>query len=258
MSEQPIVFFDIDGTLLDEDKNIPDTTRQAVYDLQKKGVITAIATGRAPFMFADVRRELNIDSFISFNGQYVVHKGEAVFKNPMHFEDLGELHQKAMGGDYPLAFLSSHKAAVTHDQHPFIMKSFNSLKLDPPDYDKTFHHDHEIYQALIFCEEGEDIGAFQAIDAFDYVRWHRYSMDVVPTGGSKAIGIQSLLDNLGIDRRNTIAFGDAMNDIEMLSFVENGVAMGNGQPQVKDVAKHVTTHVSDNGIYNGLKHLGLL
>lgn len=70
--KQPMVFFDIDGTLLNEDKVIPDSTKKAVRLLQEKGVHTVISTGRVPKMFYWIQKELNISSFISMNGQYVV------------------------------------------------------------------------------------------------------------------------------------------------------------------------------------------
>uniref|UniRef100_UPI003081AFBA HAD hydrolase family protein n=1 Tax=Virgibacillus salexigens TaxID=61016 RepID=UPI003081AFBA len=56
-----IVFFDIDGTILDHDKQIPLTTKKSIQKLKENGVYVAIATGRAPFMFEDIRKELQIE-----------------------------------------------------------------------------------------------------------------------------------------------------------------------------------------------------
>ena len=78
-----IVFFDIDGTLLDHEKKLPASTKEAIKQLQDSGVFVAIATGRAPFMFESLREELGIDTFVSFNGQYVVFEGKVVYKNPL-------------------------------------------------------------------------------------------------------------------------------------------------------------------------------
>ena len=72
MTEKHIIFFDIDGTLLDEDKIMPNSTKEAIFALKEQGHEVAIATGRAPFMFVDIREELNIDTYISYNGQYNV------------------------------------------------------------------------------------------------------------------------------------------------------------------------------------------
>jgi hydroxymethylpyrimidine pyrophosphatase-like HAD family hydrolase len=72
------------------------------------------------------------------------------------------------------------------------------------------------------------------------------------------MGIQFVLNHLGIHKENAIAFGDGMNDKEMLMNVGEGFAMGNGHPELFKYAKYKTTSVTDSGVYNGLKLLGIL
>ena len=83
-------------------------------------------------------------------------------------------------------------------------------------------------------------------------------MDVVPKGGSKAKGIKKLIARLGFDMKDVYAFGDGLNDIEMLKEVGTGIAMGNAHEAVKMHADFVTSHVAEDGIVNGLKKVGLL
>ncbi len=66
------------------------------------------------------------------------------------------------------------------------------------------------------------------------------------------------LDQNGIDRSETMAFGDGENDIAMLEYVGIGVAMGNGKEAVKEAADYVTDTVEDHGIEKALKHFGLI
>lgn len=75
-----IVFFDIDGTLLDHRKRLPGSAKEAIQALQDLGHEVALATGRSPFMLQRVAEELGIDSYIGFNGQYVVMKGSAFIR----------------------------------------------------------------------------------------------------------------------------------------------------------------------------------
>ena len=75
----------------------------------------------------------------------------------------------------------------------------------------------------------------------------------MPKGGSKAEGIKKLIEKLGFKMENVYAFGDGLNDIEMLQTVGTGVAMGNALDIVKEYADVVTTNVEDDGIVNGLK-----
>src|SRR5690625_6023994 len=87
MTNQALIFFDIDGTLLDHDKNLPSTTKSAINQLQSDGHIIAIATGRGPFMYEGLRQELNIDTFVSFNGSYVVLE-DKVIRSEEHTSEL--------------------------------------------------------------------------------------------------------------------------------------------------------------------------
>src|SRR4051794_29643049 len=101
-----IVFFDIDGTLLDHDKKLPTSTKAAVKQLQENGVFVAIATGRSPFMFEPIRKELDIDTFVSFNGQYVVFENEVVYRNPLKRMEIKKLHEAADRNQTPLVFMN--------------------------------------------------------------------------------------------------------------------------------------------------------
>jgi hydroxymethylpyrimidine pyrophosphatase-like HAD family hydrolase len=80
----------------------------------------------------------------------------------------------------------------------------------------------------------------------------------LPAGGSKAEGIEKVIEHLGTPSERQVAFGDALNDLEMLKQIEHSFAMGNGMDQVKHTAKYITTRVDEDGIYNGLKQLNLI
>ena len=104
--DKKIAFFDIDGTLLNHQKQLPEETKEAVKRLQNSGVYCAIATGRAPFMYEEIREELGIDSFVSFNGQYVIFEGEVVYKNPLSESYLEKLHEHAQENNHPMVFMN--------------------------------------------------------------------------------------------------------------------------------------------------------
>ncbi|MED3843443.1 Cof-type HAD-IIB family hydrolase [Geobacillus stearothermophilus] len=253
-----IVFFDIDGTLLDEQKQLPSSTVEAVRQLKQAGVYVAIATGRAPFMFADVRRQLGIDSFISFNGQYVVFEGTVLHKRPLRREKVRTLAEDAHRNGHPLVFMDAEEMRASVGDHPHIHVSMGSLKFSHPPVDPLYYENNDIYQALLFCRAAEEEPYVRNYPEFRFVRWHDVSTDVLPAGGSKAEGIRLMIEKLGIDKGDVYAFGDGLNDIEMLSFVGTGVAMGNAHEEVKRVADFVTKPVSEEGIWHGLKQLQLI
>ncbi len=252
-----IVFFDIDGTLLDDDKNLPQATKEAIHTLQKNGVYTAIATGRAPFMITHLLEELNIESYVTFNGQYVSFGDQIVYTNPLNVNELEKLQAEAIKHQHYLVYMNEKtmKANVRFDER--IADSFESIKMPHPDFDPNFYKKGEVYQALIFAKENEDAYLEQYEDV-SFIRWHENSLDVVPKGGSKAEGIKKLIEKLNFKMENVYAFGDGLNDIEMLQTVGTGVAMGNALDIVKEYADVVTTNVEEDGIVNGLKEVGLL
>ena len=77
-------------------------------------------------------------------------------------------------------------------------------------------------------------------------------------GVHKASGIEAALEFLGIDRADSVAFGDGFNDLEMLAYVGVGVAMGDAPPEVKAVADRITGSPEEDGIRNGFAALGLI
>lgn len=258
--EKQLIFFDIDGTLLDDDKKLPKSTKYAVQRLKELGHEVAIATGRSPHMFRELREELEIDTYVSLNGQYVVHKETPVFTNPLDQDELYRLISTSEKLNSPLIFQDHEGLNANVHSHDYVNVSMNSLKIkDVPLYEPEFYKHHPVYQTLLFCTEEEEKANYQGqYQKFDMIRWHEFAVDILPAGGTKANGIKELVKHLGKSMDNIYAFGDGLNDVEMLKFVKNSVAMGNAHEEAKKVAKHVTTSVHENGILNGLEMVGLL
>jgi Cof subfamily protein (haloacid dehalogenase superfamily) len=228
-----IVFFDIDGTLLDHDKKLPNSTKAAIKQLQENGVFVAIATGRAPFMFESLRKELDIDTFVSFNGQYVVFENEVIYRNPLKGAKVQALHGVADRNGTPIVFMNeaTMKSSVANSKR--VEDALASLKFPHPDVSVDFYQELDIYQALLFCTEEEEKVFTNHYDDFRFIRWHKYSTDVLPRGGSKAEGIKILMDRIGFQLDQVYAFGDGLNDIEMLQAVGHGVVMGNAEQEAR-------------------------
>ncbi len=253
-----IVFFDIDGTLLDHEKKLPISTKQAVQALKDEGHNVVIATGRAPFLFEDIREELKIESYVSFNGQYVVLDGEVIYKNPINEQALKSLSNFANLKEHPLVFMANEEMKANVTYHSHIDECLQTLGAIHPEECADYYLEKEIYQSLLFCKETHENEYAETFNELNFIRWHSLSMDVIPFRGSKAQGIKQFIDKVGYQRENVYAFGDNLNDIEMLQFVGHGVAMGNAPDVVKNAAKYVTKDVSDDGIVYGLELVGLL
>jgi len=253
-----IIFFDVDGTLYNSEKKIPESAKEAIEAARNNGYEIAIATGRAPFMIQSILEELNIDTYVTFNGQYVVYKGEVIYTDSVPKDYLAKIIAFGQERDHPVVFIDDKEMIASIEGHSFIEKSLNTLKYPYPYSNPLFYEDNDVYQTLIFLEESEEQLYRDNFPEVKFVRWHPYSCDILPKDGSKARGIKTLLEKLNIPIENSIAFGDGLNDIEMLLEVGTSVAMGNGVPQAKEVADIIADHVDRDGVAKAMKILNII
>ncbi|MFZ7343778.1 Cof-type HAD-IIB family hydrolase [Avibacterium volantium] len=257
------VFFDIDETLFVKNKvHFPESARLAIQKLQANGILVGIATGRArcsfPAKINEMVEQEGIRTFVTTNGQFAVHNDEVIEKHPIPTEkvqrlvDFFELHNIAY------AFVSNDKIRVS-EITPMLKHALDPITTDYQ-VDKTYYQQNDVYQVLAFYAEDKDELVAQAhiLDDLKTVRWHENSVDIFDAEGSKARGIAAIAHHLGFSMENVMAFGDGLNDIEMLSLVGVGVAMGNGHDTLKALANHVTDHIEEDGVYNFLVKSGLI
>lgn len=253
-----IVFFDVDGTLFDSHNKIPQSTKDSIAALQQQGIKVAIATGRAPYNVTAISEELHVDTVICYNGQYVIHEGEVIYRNPMSLTELKQLQALTTANNHALVYAGADTLAFAEPHNEQVATALGIFGMAYPQIIKDFTDTNEIYQMLVFADERFDKSYNDAFADYKFVRWHDQGMDVIPANGSKADGIQVLLEKLAIPLENTYAFGDGMNDYEMLRLVGHGIAMGNGKEPLKKVADYVTDHVDEDGIMKGLRYFKLI
>ena len=95
-------------------------------------------------------------------------------------------------------------------------------------------------------------------DLYDYMIHNAYVVEMVPKGFNKGTGIEKVCELLSEDVKNTFAFGDSINDMEMFQTAGTGIAMGRCADEIADIADFVTTHLEDDGIWNALKRYELV
>lgn len=253
-----ILFFDVDGTLYNSEKKIPVSAKQAIMQARNNGYEIAISTGRAPFMIESILEELEIDTYVTFNGQYVVYQGEVVFTDSVPKEYLAQIIRFGETRNHPVVFIDEKEMIASVDDHSFIAQGLNTLKYPYPLSNPLFYENNNVYQTLIFMEEADEQLYRETFPEVKFVRWHPYSCDILPKDGSKARGIQKLLEKMNIPIENSYAFGDGLNDIEMLQTAGTSVAMGNGHESAKKVADYVADHVDKDGLAKAMKKLNII
>ena len=251
-------FFDVDGTLLSyKTKQVCPSAKAAIAKLQEQGILCIVATGRHMMQLSKLPvADIPFDAFVMLNGQMVLDKQKnMLFGVPIEGKAKEFLVKKFNNHTYPAVLVEQDQmylnCVTDHVQEVNRRMSISPLPLS--DY-----RGGDIYQICAYLRPEEE----HLIDPIrkDCVlaSWHYGGKDIIAGGGGKMAGIQRYLDMLGIKPEEIIAFGDAENDLEMIRFAGIGVAMGNGEAEVKAVADFVTADVDDDGIEKALKHYNLI
>jgi hypothetical protein len=255
-----VVILDIDGTILPHGNTISQATKHAIQQLKDKNIKVVIATGRAPYFSESIIQDLGVDSMVFFNGSYVYHEGKEIYKNTIEKNILNNILLLSQNFHHPLTFLGGQSFKATNLSHPYIVEAYLHDPWKPELAPPQFWMDQDIYQLFLHCDVEEEVSYQTMIPELDFRRWTSglKTCDVNLTNTNKAVGLTILLEKLGIAPDEAVAFGDGLNDIEMLSLVGMGVAMGSARDVVKQAAKLVTLSAEEDGVKYGLERLGLI
>ena len=278
--EVKAVFFDIDGTLVNDRKSVLKSTKDAIKIVKEQGVLVGVATGRGPFFVKDLMEDLNLDFAVTYNGQYIFTKDKVLFTSPiskLHLRQLITYAKKegkeialgtkdAMVGSKIMSFgMGSFSQRISRFVPSVLTRtvshSFNRLvsKVVPQkEEDLLYLMNQPIYQVLMLMTPEESEKAAADFDDLKLTRSNPFAVDIINLGNSKLEGIRRVGKEYGFDLNQVMAFGDSDNDLEMLAGVGMSVAMGNGSSSVKEVAKHITTSNQEGGIHKALEYFGVL
>ena len=261
-----IAFFDIDGTLTSEiDGKIPESAIRAIQTARSNGHLMFINTGRC-FQNLEKRfRDIGFDGYICGCGTNIYCDGKEVLHIAQTHETIHNILDKARELNIDIIFESRDFVAfdLTRPlQHPYVQKLYNSFLRRgyemPDDFDNpNFFCD----KFVVWINSETTLAEFRKVSDkhFECIDRGDNFYEFVPHGHSKATGIQFVLDHYGLDKADAYAFGDSANDLSMLSYLDNSVAMGNASPEeLFSLVSYVTSKASEDGIANALSHLGFI
>ena len=269
-TEKSIVFFDIDGTIWDYKQKIPASTIDGIRKLRENGHYAFLCTGRTKSTIrAKELLDIGFDGIVAGCGTYIEFQNEILLNEHLAWSEIEKLipamKEKGIG-----AFLEGDKKLyIDWDYYtgsPYA-ESFRE-ELGPDCISIMDANEaatiNKISVEYLTLPHDEVIAVFG--DKYDVIIHDFKNPDgtplnvaeIMPKGYSKATGIAWICDHLGIDKKNTYAFGDSANDIEMLKYAAHGIAMGNASDITKENADYVTTDMMQDGIWNGLKKMKLI
>lgn len=258
MKHIKIIFFDIDGTLIDmQTKQISAKTIEALQRLKAKGIKLCIATGRSPISLPKFDG-VNFDAYLTFNGSYCYDQTGTIFSNPICADDVQRIIQNAAAIDRPVSVATKNQLAANGtDEDLAEYYSFAHLKLTVAENFESVSRE-EIYQIMLGCQEADYPAILDGVSGAKITAWWDRAVDIIPASGGKGIGIRKILKYYHLERGEAMAFGDGNNDIEMLEAVGNGVAMKNASSQLKAIANDICGHVAQDGIFHYLTYQGII
>lgn len=263
-NKRKILFFDIDGTLITDDgkRTFPESAKHAIRQARRNGHLTFINTGRTFENVDDFIRVAGFDGYVCGCGTYIVVDDKELYHNKLSRKrcvEIAELARECM-----IQGIFEHANQTCYDKdHPlkeadYLIDYFRKMGRTLVDdiYAESFVFD----KFTAWYKEGvTDIKTFMdGLKDFDFIDREDNFYEVVPKGFSKATGIKYLLDYYNLPIDNAYVFGDSNNDLEMLQYVPNSIAMGVCTPEVKAIAAYQTSRVEEDGIMKAMQHFGII
>lgn len=255
-----LVFFDLDGTLLNDDSKVPEENMKAIKELQEKNILPIISTGRPPSDVEDLVDGAGIDSYIALNGQVIKVNGEFIYKDEISADLIERFVEFANEQGNAVLFQSDYTAAATKiDSNVEGLCEMDNVSL--PEVDSEFYKTTPVYYLYLYVgeDEGKDDAYIEMFgEELSFTRDSPYTMAVITAGHSKGTGIEMAIEKLGQEGVSTYAFGDGNNDILMFEKVDTAIAMGNAKEILKENADYITSSNIEGGIVEGLRHYELI
>ncbi|WP_261807173.1 Cof-type HAD-IIB family hydrolase [Lapidilactobacillus luobeiensis] len=251
-----VVFFDLDGTLLNENSVVSPDVGVAIHQLRHNGYLPVINTGRSPLEIEAACAATGIDTFISLNGSYLAHRQQPVYQGIIETALIQRMVELATELNDSLSFYSKDAIHAIKDDAN-LRASYDSIHTPIPTIVPDFYLDHEILMLLVLTTKNDQIYA-ERFPEFTYYRNGPYSIDTVRKGNSKMKGIKEMIARLDLVGLPTYGFGDGPNDLTMLNYVDHPVVMANGITAAKEAAEFVTSSNREDGIIKGLQHFALI
>lgn len=264
-----LIALDIDDTLLNKNKQLSPVTRSALIQAQENGVKVAVASGRLPYGVRPYAEKLEV---FRYGGYYMGFNGGAIMNARDELIGKSYLDSRYIKPVYDI-LRSTNVTAMVHkgstiyadnkvNDYTHIESDVIGLPLNVVD-DLPSFIDWQIHKYLLAGDPEElkelERQLIEALgDEVDIYLSAPWFLEVMPKGVDKGTGIAAICSDMGITPDEAIAFGDSYNDIRMIQTAGMGVAMGNAEDALKEVADYVTSDCDHDGITAALRHFNII
>ncbi len=267
MKRNKVLFFDADGTLIDNmTKQVPKSAVHVLKKARELGHKVYMNTARVPCLIRQLRDVFKLDGYICGCGTTVYMDDKLIYEHKLELDKANVIKQLLI--QHNLECLVEGREALYFSKIPFehsltdriynVVKQLCDVHVDAI-ADNSYTFDKFCIQVSEDRHEEEAGGFLAAIDDFEPIYRGRGFYECVPTGCSKASGIDKVLDRLGASYEDTYVFGDSMNDLSMFtSKAEHKILLGEHDKQLEQYATFITKNVLDDGVEYAMKELGII
>lgn len=255
-----LIALDLDGTLLNDKKEIGNYTKEILNKLIDDYKIELILSSGRGFDGVKKYNDIlgNNNYSIIMNGSNIVDNNGKILYRKMLEEDISKAVIKlAEKYDVCVHFFNDLQYTVSRDD--FYIKSYIQIEKTREITVGIENIKYYKFDKIIIFGERETLNKLKAdidsnLDVHSCFSGEKL-LEVICKGVSKGNALKWICDNKAIDIKNTIAFGDNFNDIEMIEYAGVGVAMANAEEEVKQKADYIALSNNEEGVAKFLKNI---
>jgi Cof subfamily protein (haloacid dehalogenase superfamily) len=263
-----LVAIDIDGTLMNDRKEITKEVNDAIQAAKAKGVKVVICTGRPIVGVQSIIEELKLNDedeyVITFNGALVqnTHTQEVESQITLAYKDLKEIYELSLKLQTPLHYFDTENVYTPNKEisrYTIHEAHINQIPLHYRPIDEV--PEDMLIPKVMFIDEPERLNTTIANipesfwDKYTFVKSTPFFLEILDPRVSKGNAVKQLAEKLAIKREEVICIGDGENDLSMIEYAGCGVAMANAESVVKEVAQFHTLSNNENGVAYAIEKL---
>ena len=261
---QKAIFFDIDGTISSEETGIiPESAIHAIRKARENGHLTFINTGRTLTSVEEKYKEIGFFGYICGCGTAIYEGETCIYKYNVPKDVCMMIMKKARETKVTAVYESAETIYYdrTLPKHPVVENLENAIAFQGLDLAENLENaDISFEKFCVWPTKEADFETFREAIAeyFTCIDRGGGMYEIIPVGLTKATGIQRIMEYYHISLENCYAIGDSTNDLAMLQFVPNSIAMGNCMKEILPYCAYQTASVEEDGLEKALKYYQII
>ena len=258
------IFFDVDGTLVGyQTHRINPTDIESLRLLREKGIKLFIATGRDLLIPNEAKIVEPIlplmTGIVNANGQRcLLTDGTEISYHPLCLEDYEPIRKCCEEHHFPILYYYGHNSYIT-EMSQDVLDFAEYVGIPYPSVRPLDEKQPVPQKICVYLSPADEAAYLKPLMKHSVsARNSDHLIDVIPAGIGKDNGIREICAYFGLEREETMAFGDGENDISMLKEAGTSIAMGIAAEKVRAEADYITGSSEEAGITSALRHYGLI